>query len=135
MFGIIKSILGAGKGLDSIDKVVDNISSGLDKLIYTDQEKSEMSKEGYKLFLDYLSLNKDENSIRSKTRRIIAVSVVGNYLALLNAGVVAFYYEKPEFGRFIFETAKTLTALVVSITVFYFGYYAIANIVEKAKKK
>jgi len=60
------------KGLFSTPKIIDNISSGLDKVILTDQERTDH-------FLKYLDLTMPMNT----SRRFIAIAITLNWVAYL----------------------------------------------------
>lgn len=72
-----------------IKKAADGVYNGLDKLVFTDEEKSEESMEREKRFLDFADKTLDENSIRNVTRRWLAWGVVG--WTLFNAQVAIVY--------------------------------------------
>lgn len=72
-----------------IKKAADGVYNGIDKAIYTDEEKSEDKIIRLKSYLDFAKQTLDENSIRNVTRRWLAWGVVG--WTLINAQVAIVY--------------------------------------------
>jgi hypothetical protein len=130
------------KAMDLADKAMGSIASGLDKLHYSEQEKSQMSLDTGKLVLDIHRANNDQNSIRSRTRRWLAVLIVGHFLAFLDIAALVYWRtegtveEKIIAAKFFLGIAfGTLGTLAITVSIFYFGYYAISNVVGKIKGK
>ena len=135
MFGFLGRILGGDRALDSADNMIDKVASGLDKLHFSEQEKTEYSIKAGDQYLEYMKTQTDQNSVRSRTRRVLAVALVLNFLGLLNASAVAYCLNKLELAKHLLTTAGTLSSLVLLVCTFYFGYYAISNVVKKIKGK
>jgi len=72
-----------------IKTAADGVYNGIDKVIYTDEEKSEDNTLRLKSFLDFAKQTLDENSIRNVTRRWLAWGVVG--WTLINAQIAIVY--------------------------------------------
>lgn len=89
-----------------------------DKFGLTQKEKAEGIAEFYKTTLG-------ENTIRSKTRRNIAILIVCNYLLLVNASAVLYCLGLIERAKFILDLANTSlgTAFVMVLAFFFGGYY------------
>ena len=132
--GFLSMILGSKDTLDKADNIINRTMDGIDHVFYTDQEKAEAHREGYKANIEYAKTQRDENSVRSVARRFIAIMVVGNFLALLNASVIMWKFDK-EYARYIFDVALVLSTAVTMVLGFYFGYYAIKSIIKSARGK
>ena len=89
-----------------------------DKFSLTRKEKAEGLLEYYKTTLG-------ENTLRSKTRRFIAILVVANYLLLINLSIALSILDFKEKADFVFNTANTSlwTAFVMVLAFFFGGYY------------
>jgi hypothetical protein len=73
----VTRLFGSEKNTNKIvETAADGIYHGIDKLIYTDEERAEAMAEGRKAFLEFVRLTHDQNSIRSVTRRWLAFMVV-----------------------------------------------------------
>jgi hypothetical protein len=112
--------------------IVTGAIKGIDALIFTDEEKANFSKEVMTLWLDVQKVTANESSIRSVTRRILAVGFIASYLFLVLGGCAVYKWDVA-YSQFLFDTAMSLNTPVLTIIIFYFGYYAVSNII-KAKK-
>jgi hypothetical protein len=113
--------------------IVSGAIKGIDALIFTEEEKAKFSQEVMKVWLDVQKVTANESSIRSVTRRILAVGFIISYLFLILAGCAVYKWD-PVYSQFLFDTAMSLNTPVLTIIIFYFGYYAVSNII-KAKKE
>ena len=130
-------------GLDLASRAAD----GIDAIFYTDEEKAATSIERMKLKLKvadgvrkFVETTQSENSMRSVTRRIIAWVVIGlnvlltaYYVIVCTAAVL--WTSKAEkmtwLANRILDALEYWGAATVAIVTFYFGYYAISNVVGK----
>jgi len=127
-------LLGVDKGLDVLDNNLGRVSNAIDKFTFTEQEKSEHQIEGFKAQLDFIKANNDQNSTRSVTRRILAIMLLVSWSAQGWAAIIVNFWTN-EKALFIFEIMKVQTIFITMVFGFYFGYYAISNIVSKARGK
>jgi len=114
-------------------KVFDTVASGADKLIFTKEEKAELNKEMIQAQAEFVKNTLNESSIRSYTRRVIAVSIVSVYLFLVLLGV-GFYPFIPAYSAFIFSVVSELNMAFIATISFYFGC-SMLNIHKGGKKK
>lgn len=144
----IKGIVGLGS---SGEKIVDtgadlakDVSSGIDKMFYTKEEKADdaashrdamlkAKEKGFEFWLKVQEAIKNENSIRSMTRRKLADSITNVFLFFLISSGVLWKYDKLWAGHF-FELAKALLPYFGGIVGFFFLYYGTENIISKVKK-
>mgnify|MGYP006928349347 CR=1 FL=1 len=118
-------------GLDLVKKG----ASGIDMLFFTDEEKSIASSKIMEQVIALHAANSDQNSVRAKVRRILAVGIIGNYLILVNMTAVFGSLGKKDIAEFLFKLAnEALGAHVLAVVIFYFGYYGIKSIVNSVKK-
>jgi len=103
-------------GSKAADKTVDGISSGIDKLVYTDEEKADASREGLKLWIKYQEATQPQNL----ARRLIALIIVGIWAILtLLAGILGALDIKGHV--FLLDLLfKAVMPSVVVIVSFYF---------------
>jgi hypothetical protein len=156
--GLISIIKGAAKGamgiFSSSDKAVeggiDIVKKGMDgfdDLFYTEQEKAATSIARTKLklkagegVLRFVEMTHGENSKRSITRRYMAWLIVGSnilltfyYIFVCTVAVFWTTYNK----QLVWLADRIIMALkywgtaTATVVAFYFGYYAVSNVVEK----
>lgn len=134
MWSFIKGLFGgSSNNKDIAEKAADGIYNGLDKLIYTDEEKADALMEGRKLFLKFVDKAYDQNSIRSVTRRWLAFLVVAPTMSTVCLMVVvrgiAVFLEAPgatiQYAAFLFETVQVLAPWTGGVLAFYFGAHLI----------
>lgn len=81
-----KNIFGsADTAADVVKKATDGIYNGIDKAIYTDEEKSDAYQKGQETLLEITKVAYDNNSTRNVTRRWLAWLITG--WVLLNAQI------------------------------------------------
>jgi hypothetical protein len=123
------------KAADGALSIIDGVKSGLDALILTEEEKIQYGQKGFDLQLQFLKLNMDQNSLRSKARRELAKAIV--YFNLFMITVIGILWKiDPLWSKFLMELmiGMKLGVAFVAIIVFYFGYYGVQGIISKAKK-
>lgn len=128
LFGTEKAI---DKGLGIIDKSVGHIASGLDSVIYTDQEKAEGAIQTMQMRMDMVKSLQDEFTPRSVTRRILALVIFG--LFFLHSNMWLYFKWKGNEG--MVSACKELIMveiqLVLLVAFFYYGYYGVKSILKK----
>lgn len=138
MFDWLGKLFGTDKAAASL---VDNISSGLDKLVYTDQEKSEdhakSVTEGRQVLLKWL----DSTSGSNLARRLIALVVTGIWAAQYAVSMVllALVPWLPEYATQMRESAVSLqssgeavSSAMALVLGFYFAAPHLGKIVDTA---
>lgn len=134
MFGWIKAIFSTPRALASGLNMIDKGVEGIGKLVFTDQEKAELSAKTYETWLEVQKVIADENSIRSITRRILAVSIMSTFLFLLIMAAFTWPW-MPAWSAYLLLLVKSLSNLVLAVAVFYFGYYGVAKVINGSGKK
>jgi hypothetical protein len=118
------------KGGEQVDKITDAVVKSGDALFYTAEEKEENAAKRRDLYFKFLELSRDENSIKSVTRRVLAFTVIGLWalMLLMTLGLaIGNQMEKAEFVLGLMSDNFWFTFAVGS---FYFG----ADIVRSIKK-
>jgi sterol desaturase/sphingolipid hydroxylase (fatty acid hydroxylase superfamily) len=124
---------GATKGKDTATSIIQGTLAGIDKLVLTDEERLDAARDTMKILTEHHKALANENTSRSITRRIIAVAFIATYLTLMIAGCII-WQVNPEYSNFTFSVAVSLNKPVMLIIIFYFGYYAVANVVKARKE-
>lgn len=112
-------------GSNSADKVIDSATSGIDKIFYTDEEKADARKEGFKLWIEYQKATAPQNV----SRRLIAVMVTALWVfsVLLYIGLQLFF---PDMATPIFQTISSVINPPFMLVI---GFYFAKRIVEGFK--
>lgn len=129
---------GGGKvaetAVETIQTAVHGVIDGVDKLIWTDEERAQASQKITDTWLKAVAATASESSTRSITRRLLAVMVMGSFLLLLLSGAFLFKVD-PNWSEYLLRCAGQLSSLVMSISIFYFGYYAVNSVISTVKSK
>ena len=121
-------------GKKNLNKIVDGAITGVDKLFYTKEEKADFLKKVAENQLQHLQMTINESSARSYTRRYIAVTIMGAFVALLIFGAVIYGFN-PEWAEYVLDQAKSLSGLALMVAGFYFGSYALGQYIINPLKK
>ena len=125
MFSWLTGLFGSSsKTGDVLNKAADGLYNGLDKLVYTDEEKADALAKGREVFLKFAEKAYDQNSIRSVTRRWLAFMVVGPCIVFYIASGVSFFFSQEAANHFM-NMATGLTPWAGGVLVFYFGPHLI----------
>lgn len=133
--GLFNWITSGGK---QVEKITDAIINTGDALVYTEEEKAEDRAEDMKerraIWREFMKNTREESSIRSVTRRVIAVAVMGHWLLFLDIAVGSYLWEfyssdNPNYGaaNAIFDLADSMLWIVGGIGAFYFGAHLIRS--------
>lgn len=114
----MRKILGAIFGSsENTTKVVDGAIAGIDKMIFTDEEKAEANSKVRDWFLKYLAATQPQNL----ARRLIAVIVVALWALLIVVGIAVYKWDVA-YSLFVFETLRDVVNTPFSIIIgFYFA--------------
>lgn len=112
MWGFITGLF-AG---DNSTSIIDGIKSGADKLFFTDEEKADATKEGWKLWIEYQKATAPQN----KSRRFIAKGVT--LLWIMGVLLVAVTYPiSKDYSAFIFKLMTDVVTIPFGLVIsFYF---------------
>lgn len=137
--GLFSFLSSTSKATENITEIAkDGVKGGInliDNAFHTDQEKSqEALQAGTALMATHLKLVElmaSENSIRSMTRRMLALLFSVPY-------VIAFIFSCifKSYADHIKEMVQTfgMPNIVFAIVICYFGYYGLQGIVSRLKK-
>lgn len=113
----------------SLDKLVDKISSGVDGAIFSNEERAE-------IFMEYYKLTLNENSIRSKTRRLIAILIISVYLLafILVIALALMKIEEVNNIKDIVNEFRMNDAFML-VCSFFFGSYMLDKFMKQYSKR
>ena len=126
MFGFLGKLFGSDKAVESM---VNNVSNGLDKLVYTDEEKANDAakdrSEARRMVVGWMKATSGQNL----ARRLIALSVVSVWLADIVlaqiAGALAIFSDSPEklnqLAEFMLKAAGGMDSVIMLVISFYFA--------------
>lgn len=121
------------KAVEIAGNIANASIAGIDKIIFTDEERAEMGIKRMQTWLEVQKALAEENSIRSITRRIVAVTMIGLFGLLLLSGAVL-YRVDPGWSEFLLKLCGQMFEVVLLIVIFYFGWYGVKGVVGEAKK-
>jgi hypothetical protein len=143
MFGI-RTVLGKVFGTDkAAASLINTVSSGLDKLVYTSEEKAEDQAkaitEARTMLVNWMDATKGQNL----ARRLIALSIVSiwlfQYIACMFLNVVAIWVANSdkliESANIIGGYAEKMNGAVMLILGFYFAAPYMGKMVDGAMAK
>lgn len=120
-------------GPQAAEKVLDGAISGIDKIFFTDEEKSEAQQKLGDAWIELQKILTQETSTQAVTRRILSVLVVVPYV-LMNVTACIAYPFSPDYAKFLMEVANGQFGwIVLAVVSFYFGPYMLGRMMEKKK--
>ena len=138
--GILDFFTASKTATETAKNVVDGTIAGIDKAFYTSEEKAEnlqkrleLFQQGYSIWLEAQKVLVNETTPRSITRRWLAVLILGSFLILILAAGGAYMFNLA-WAEWLIKCSGYLKGLAMTVGVFYFGYYAVDNIVAAVKK-
>jgi len=142
MFKAIGGFAGRLFGTDkAAEKLIDNVSTGLDKLVYTDEEKSDAvaadRSEARKMMIDWMKSTQGQNL----SRRLLALSTafvwLSQYVIAGTMGFASIWVENPVTVEKLIESRKLLMDGVDQmspVAMLVFGFYFAAPHMDKFVK-
>lgn len=144
MFGGIGSFFGKLFGTDqALSAVVDGVSNGLDKLIYTDEEKADAAakdrSEARLMVIEWMRSTQGQNL----ARRFIALAITGVWLGMYLLSVlfsmIAVWVDDPgklqESAAIAQTSANDMNPAVMLILAFYFAAPHMGQIASSVVEK
>lgn len=132
--GFIKSLFSAPKVVDTAADIVKAGVDGIGKCFFTEQEKAEFTLEAGKMWIRVQEVIAGENTVRSMTRRILAIMILGTFLFfLIIAGAV--WPWNVAYAMFLLSLAKELATLALAVGAFYFGVHLLRGLVNRGGEK
>lgn len=116
----------ADKALDIAEKATGGIIRGIDALVFTDEEKANLGKQIAETHIKLMEVLTGENTARAITRRILAVMAYSVFFFLILASFAVFRID-PGWSKHALSLIELMATIILTITIFYFGYYGITN--------
>lgn len=123
------------EGKLSVDKVFETVKNMGDKLVFTSEEKAEFNMKIADKASEFVANTLNENSIRSITRRWIALSVILTTLFTFILCVVMVLIGKKIDPILELVDKFEIGLAFILVLGFYFGFYYIQNLLGAKKKK
>ena len=130
MFSFIGKLFGSDKAAASL---IDNISCGLDKLVYTDEEKSEDSaqalREGNKVYMTWLQSTTGSAIARRFIAIVVTLVWAAQYVGSMLLSAIAPWMTDETIVKAMMESAEVLqangeqgnAAFMVVLSFYYLG--------------
>lgn len=112
-------------------KSADNAMSAIDKMVFTDEEKSEFDEKARDKILDFKIEYARVTQSQSIARRVVALAFTFTFLLLVLAAVVSGYFNSAadSYAAFVFAVIKEhLLTPIQFIIGFYFAPHAIKQL-------
>ena len=144
MFNIISSTMGKIFGTEkAITAVIDNVSNGLDKLVYTKEEKAEDAAKDRASARAMVINGMESTKGQNLARRLIALCIVSvwllQYLSCMALSVIGIWASSPDkiitSAQVIGTFAERMNGAVMLILGFYFAAPYMGSIVKGAMDK
>jgi len=113
-----------GSKLD-VNNVFDKVSSGIDQLNFTNEERATYNKEAADALATFTKETLSESTDRSKTRRQIALAITAIYM-LMSVCCMILAFFNTEKAKLLIDVSAALsldTAFVMVLAFFFGGYY------------
>lgn len=132
LFSFITGAKQVDKCLDIGDKVSTGIMAGIDKAFYTKEEKAINANKIMDAQLEFFKTTMSESTIRSVTRRVIAIMIMALFSFAFLFTVLVWKYD-PGWAEHCIKTVKTFSIgeLTFMVGVFFFGSHALASFVKR----
>jgi len=112
----------------NVNNVIDKVSAGVDKAIFTDEEKSDAQKKVLDWTLEYVKATQ----YQSIARRIIALIVTSLWCLLIIVGVIAKAWHGDDLAKYVFNVISENVNEPFSIIL---AFYFLAHVVKGLGKK
>ena len=122
-------------GVD-INKALDIVSKGADKLVFTQEERADLNKETAEGLSQFIKDTASENTARSITRRYVAILVIVVYLliSLVIIGIGIWSTQKAlELVKLTNEL--DLGTAFIAVIAFFFSSYMLKKFVPESRPK
>lgn len=129
------SLLGGAKAATKItSNIVNGAINAADALHFSAEEKVNYIIEVSKLAIQHAKQTIGETSIRSMTRRVIAILFCVPYIGMITFAAIIYRWNT-EWALHNINCAKLLQNPVIAIVIFFFGTYGIGYFFDKKNKK
>lgn len=114
-----------------VEKTADGIYNGLDKLVFTDEEKADAKQRAFQADLDFKKLMMQEGSPSAISRRILAWAISGVYMSLVVVSCIIWRFNQ-EWAKFIIENGVARIEFAFGAVIStYFIYHGLKQVFKK----
>lgn len=118
-------------GTEAAGKVLDAGIRGLDAIVFTEEERAELNKKLGDQWLELQKVLGEETTVRSVTRRVLALLVMVPFVLLILACAVVYPFST-EYAKFLLDLAQSQFGwLALGVVGFYFGPHMIQRMIGK----
>ena len=137
MLGLLGKIFGSDK---AIEKTIDSVSSGLDKLYYSDEEKADDARgartEARTMIVKWMSATSGQNLARRLISLMITFTWLLMYISSMVGAIMASWADDPakwaESSKIVGDYAQGMNGPMMLILGFYFAAPHMGSIATKA---
>lgn len=126
--GILGFLTGNAK---SVEKVIDAGISGIDKLIFTDEEKADYNQKLQSMHLEFVRISASESTAQSISRRLICLPVVYVWLILVLTSTIAAVFNIQIDAESLSNNINTMSTPALAAIGFYVGRHMIGGLKSK----
>ena len=122
-------------GVD-INKALDIVSKGSDKLVFTQEERADLNKETTEGLSQFIKDTASENTARSITRRYVAILVIVVYL-LISLVIIGIGVFNTEIALELVKLTNELDlgTAFIAVIAFFFSSYMLKKFVPESRPK
>jgi len=131
--GFFSWLSGSDKAMNIAEKGADGLLAGLDHLNFSDEEKHDANIQAISLVVERAKLAISETSVRSMTRRLVALTFCIPFV-LMSLFAVAIYHWNKELADFALGVANSWKYIMIAIVIWFFGSYGVGYIIDKKKE-
>lgn len=138
--GLLSSIFGTDTAIKetsrTVNNIFDGIAGGIDKAVYTKEEKADFQRDMFKLRVETVRLiQANFTAGDALTRRILAFFIVGFYfIGGLTSWILSIFTLTQDAAKGLYSLITTNPPeYVTPVLLIYFGYYGIKQGIGKWK--
>ncbi len=116
---------------DVVTKSTDGIISGLDKMVFTDEEKTDAKQKWFDKMVDFQKALMQEALPSAVSRRVLAWMIAGIYLLHVTAASIIWRFNQ-DWAKFIIDNAVSRVEFAFSAVIStYFIYHGLKQVMKK----
>ncbi len=135
--GLLGKIFGSDKAIES---TINSVSSGLDKLYYSDEEKADDAAKGRtearQMIVNWMAATQGQNLARRLLALMVTTTWLLMYVAAMIGSIIGSWQDDPakwlQSSELIGDYADGMSGAVMLILGFYFAAPHMSSIAEKA---
>ena len=136
MFGMIwsglKAVVGLGShdGFDKVSKMASSVGGFIDEQSFTEEEKAKHNIAIAESMQKFVAATAGENTIRSQTRRHMALAVMATFLFWFSAQIILHLCGLESSAEFVREqiTTSPFAPLVGGVGAFFFATHLVRSV-------